>query len=164
MIVNRMLRPPPSPVHAQFCRISLMRKRYIWAALLAASAVLGWRYGYLYALKYFFRVSGTVAVSGELREALPGANSMLFVVARNEKGVPVAVHKIINPVFPANFELGPSSLIMPDLITRRLYLEAMLNTHGQLGASRKGDIRSSRQEPSAFIGKGLLLTLDSREK
>lgn len=141
-----------------------MRKRYIWALVLAAAVFLGWRYGYQAALKYFFRVSGTVSVSGDLLADLPGANSMLFVVARNEGGVPVAVSKIINPVFPAKFELRASGLIMPDLLTKKLYLEALLNTHGQLGAPRRGDLRSARQESAYIVSKGLALTLDSREK
>lgn len=141
-----------------------MRKRYIWTILLAAAVFWGWRYGYQAALRYFFRVSGTVAITTELAQAMPGANSMLFVVARNEGGVPVAVQKIINPVFPAKFDLRPSSLIMPDLLTRDLYLEALLNTHGQLGSPRRGDMRAGRQERARVIDKGLELVLDSREK
>jgi hypothetical protein len=141
-----------------------MRKRYIWAVLLALAAFLGWRYGYQASLKYFFRISGTVTCSGTLPGGRPGANSMLFVVARNERGVPVAVSKIINPVFPAEFELTSSSLIMPDLLTRKVYLEALLNTHGKLGDFRKGDLRGERQERANFISKKMEINLAPREK
>lgn len=141
-----------------------LRKRYIWPVLLAAAVLLGWRYGYQAALKYFFRVSGTVTVSEALPGGRPGANSMLFVVARNERGVPVAVSKIINPVFPAEFELNSSSLIMPDLLTRKVYLEALLNTHGQLGALRKGDLKGDLPGQVYFISKGLQIKLDTAAK
>ena len=138
-----------------------MVKRFFWAGLLAAAVFAGWRYGYQAGLKYFFKVSGSVTVAGEVAQALPGANGMLFVVARNERGVPVAVAKIINPRFPAEFELTPSSLIMPDLLTTRVYLEASLNTHGQLGSFRKGDLRGERPERAYFISKDLQVRLDS---
>ena len=136
----------------------------MWLAVLAAAVFLAWRFGYPAALKYFFRISGTVSVAPGLLTALPGANSMLFVVARNESGLPVAVKKLINPIFPAEFEMTSSNLIMPDLLTRRIYLEALLNTHGQLGVLRKGDLRGSRQDRVNFIGKGLEITLDAAEK
>lgn len=141
-----------------------MRKRYIWALLLAGAVFWGWRYGYQAALKYFFRISGTVTAAEALPEGRAGANSMLFVVARNERGVPVAVSKIINPVFPAEFKLTPANLIMPDLLTRGVYLEALLNTHGQLGVSRKGDLRGERREQAGFISKGLQINLSRTEK
>ncbi|MDD2805464.1 MAG: hypothetical protein PHV33_07900 [Elusimicrobiales bacterium] len=141
-----------------------MRKRWFWLAFLAAAVFLAWRFGYQAALRYFFRVSGTVSVARELLPALPGANSMLFVVARNDRGVPVAVQKIINPVFPANFELAAEGLIMPDLLTRRVYLEALLNTHGQVGVFRRGDLKGELSGRVHFISKGVELRLDSQAK
>ncbi|OGR80218.1 MAG: hypothetical protein A2X32_06135 [Elusimicrobia bacterium GWC2_64_44] len=141
-----------------------MRKRWYWLAFLAAAVFLAWRFGYQAALRYFFRVSGTVSVAQELLPAVPGANSMLFVVARNDRGVPVAVQKIINPVFPAGFELAAPGLIMPDLLTRRVYLEALLNTHGQLGVFRRGDLKGELSGRVDFISKGVELRLDSQAK
>lgn len=141
-----------------------MRKRWFWLVFLAAALFLGWRYGYHAALRYFFQVSGTVSVAQGVLPALPGANSMLFVVARNDRGVPVAVQKLINPVFPASFELGPSNLIMPDVLTRRVYLEALLNTHGQLGTPRKGDLKGASPESVSIRRKNLDITLSSAAK
>lgn len=132
--------------------------------MLALAGFLAWRFGYPAALKYFFKVSGAVSVAPGLVPGLPGANGMLFVVARNEGGVPVAVRKIINPIFPAKFELTASSLIMPDLLTRRIYLEALLNTHGQLGVLRRGDLKGAHKDRVHFISKGLEIKLDSAEK
>lgn len=141
-----------------------MVKRIFWLGLAAAAAFLAWRYGYPVALRSLFRVSGTVSVAAPLLPSLPGPNSMLFVVAVNEGGVPVAVKKIINPVFPAEFEMTASSLIMPDMLTRKIYLEAVLNTHGQLGALKRGDLKGSLRERVSIRGKGLDLTLDSPGK
>jgi len=140
-----------------------MLKRSLW---LAAAALLfaAWRFGYPLALKYLFRVSGTVTVAEHLLPALPGANSMLFVIAVNEGGVPVAVKKIINPVFPARFEMSSSNLIMPDLLTRQLHLEALLNSHGQLGVFKRGDLRGDLRERVSIRQKGLRITIDSNAK
>ncbi|PJA16281.1 MAG: hypothetical protein COX65_02840 [Elusimicrobia bacterium CG_4_10_14_0_2_um_filter_56_8] len=89
---------------------------------------------------------------------------MLFVIARNGGGVPVAVKKIINPVFPARFEMTSSSLIMPDLLTRRIYLEALVNTHGQLGTLRRGDLRGTRNERVNFASKNIEIKLNTAQK
>ena len=141
-----------------------MLKKTVWILIPAILAFLVWRFGYPYALKYFFRVSGIVSVAPELVLGLPGANSMLFVVARNEGGVPVAVKKIISPVFPAKFEMTSSNLIMPDLLTRRIYLDALLNTHGQLGVLRRWDLKGARQDRVNFVSKGLEITLNTAQK
>jgi len=141
-----------------------MLKKLIWLVLLAAAGFLTWRFGYPVALKYFFRVSGTVSVAPGLLPALPGVNSMLFVVARNGSGVPVAVKKIINPVFPAKFELTSANLIMPDLLTHSIHLEALVNTHGQLGVLRRGDLKGSSRDRVRFLSKGLEIRLDAAEK
>mgnify|MGYP001567127367 CR=1 FL=1 len=141
-----------------------MLKKTVWTLALAVLCFAVWRFGHPYALKYFFSISGVVSVAPGLVQGLPGANSMLFVVARNEGGVPVAVKKIISPVFPAKFELTSSNLIMPDLLTRRIYLDALLNTHGQLGVLRRGDLKGARQDRVNFVSKGLEITLDTAQK
>ena len=141
-----------------------MLKRLFWLGVIAAAGLAAWRFAYPMALRYFFRLSGTVCVAEPLLASLPGPNSMLFVVALNEGGVPVAVKKIINPVFPAAFEMSPSNLIMPDLLTGKLHLQAMLNTHGQLGVFRRGDMRGDMRERVNIRQKDLEVTLDSVEK
>jgi hypothetical protein len=141
-----------------------MGKRLLWLASLGLAGFLAWHYGYPAAIRYFFRASGTVTVAPNLLQALPGPNSMLFVVARNESGLPVAVKKVINPVFPADFEMSSANLIMPDLLTRRLYFEAHLNTHGQLGSPRSGDMKGALSAASSIVSKRLVITLDTRIK
>lgn len=138
-----------------------MFKKISWFILLAAAGFFAWRFGYPAALKYFFRVSGTVGISENLLTSMPGPNSMLFLVALNEGGVPVAVKKVINPVFPVKFEMTPSTLIMPDLLTRKLYLSAMMNIHGQLNSPRRGDLRGEVRARVGFRDKGVNFALDT---
>jgi hypothetical protein len=128
---------------------------------LAAAGFLAWTFGYPAALKYFFRVSGTVDINSGLVSSMPGPNSTLFLVALNEGGVPVAVKKVINPVFPVKFEMTPSNLIMPDLLTRKLYLNAMMNTHGQLNSPRRGDLKGDVRAQIGFRQKGIAFALDA---
>lgn len=127
------------------------RKRF-WLLAAALAALLFWRFGYQASLRYFFRVSGTVALRPGAVPPLP-ANTMLFVVASNESGVPVAVKKVINPVFPMRFEISKSNLIMPDLLTRRVTVEAFLNRHGRLGIVEKGDLKGGSGAPVAVRAK-----------
>ncbi len=141
-----------------------MVKRFFWLAILALAGFLAWHFGYPAALKYFFRLSGTVNMSESLLPALPGPNSMLFVVAVNEDNVPVAYKKIINPVFPTPFEMTSSNLIMPDLLTGKIYLEARLNTHGELAVVRRGDLKGSFRERVNIRQKDLEITLTEQAK
>jgi len=141
-----------------------MVKRFFLLGMLVLAGFLAWRFGYPAALKHFFRLSGTVNMSERLLPALPGPNSMLFVVAVNEDNVPVAVTKIINPIFPAAFEMNASNLIMPDLLTGKIYLEARLNTHGELAVIRRGDLKGSFRERVNIRQKGLEITLTDQAK
>jgi hypothetical protein len=53
---------------------------------------------------------------------------------------------------------------MPDLLTRRLYFEAHLNTHGQLGSPRSGDMKGALSAAAGIASKGLEINLDTRVK
>lgn len=141
-----------------------MAKRFFWLLLLAGAGFLGWRFGYPAAIRHFFRAAGTVTLAAGLPAGSVPANSMLFVVARNTDGVPVAVKKAINPVFPLNFEMTSSDLIMPDLLTRTIYFEAVLNTHGQILTFRKGDLWGTQISGKRFISKGVRIELGARTK
>jgi hypothetical protein len=88
-----------------------------------------------------FRLSGTVDVAPRLRERAPKENAMLFIVAENAGGVPVAVHRIVNPEFPADFRMGPADLLIPALRRREsLKVHAEMNTHGDVGTPKPGDL------------------------
>jgi hypothetical protein len=137
-----------------------MFKKLLWILLTVAAGLAFWRFGYPASLRYFFRIGGTIQLGGGISEPALPANSMLFVIAKNESGVPVAVKKIINPAFPLYFEITPSNLIMPDLLTRRVYLEAFVNNHGLLGVFRKGDLKGACKDPVTVFRKDIVIRLD----
>jgi hypothetical protein len=108
-----------------------------------------------------FRLSGTVDVAPRLRDRVPKQNAMLFVVAQNAGGVPVAVLRIVNPDFPAAFEMGSADLLLPAVRHREpLTVRAMLNTRGDMGATHPGDFEGASPGVVAPGAGGILITLD----
>lgn len=139
-------------------------KRIFYLFLCGAALFALTRFGYLYFLRLAFNLRGQVEITEHLVEAAARPNVMLFMVARNKAGVPVAVKKIINPVFPLNFRITSANLIMPELLTRYLFLEAFLNNHGELGVFRPGDIKGEIRHPVLFREKEIELILDTAAK
>lgn len=111
-----------------------MRRALLLAAAAAAAAGCG-------LLPSNFRLNGVVDVAPALRARVPRDNGMLFVVAKNRGGVPVAVLRIVNPDFPAEFHMDPADLIVPALGRGEpLTVTAEMNTHGDVGHPRPGDL------------------------
>lgn len=73
-------------------------------------------------------LSGTVNVAPALLGKAMSPNAVVFVVARNKGGVPVAVRRIVNPNFPCHFTIGPGDLILPGAWSKDLTLTARLAT------------------------------------
>lgn len=107
------------------------------AVLVLAAALLGgceWLTG-------DFRLSGTVEIEPRLESRAPKVNAVLFVIAQNGGGVPLAVHRIVNPEFPAAFEMSPQDLLVPGIRRNEaLTVVARLNAHGILSAAKPGDL------------------------
>jgi hypothetical protein len=96
-----------------------------------------------------------------LRDRTPKENLMLFIVAENEGGVPVAVHRIVNPEFPAPFAMEPADLLVPAV--RRwepLKIHAEMNTHGDVGTPRPGDMEGDAPGPVHLGDAGVSIVLD----
>ena len=119
---------------------------------------------YPFALRAVFIVSGSVEITSEIAERAAKPNTMLFLVAKNESGVPTAVKKIINPIFPLDFKMTPSDLIMPDILTKKVYLEAFINSHGELGIFRIGDFKGSMPRPIFIFSKNNRILIDTPGK
>jgi hypothetical protein len=111
-----------------------------------------------------FRLSGTVDVAPRLRDRAPKQSAMLFVVAQNAGGVPVAAVRIVNPDFPAAFEMGTADLLVPAVRRREpLTVRAMLNTRGDMGATHPGDLEGAA--PSVVVpGDGGISVILDRVK
>jgi hypothetical protein len=108
-----------------------------------------------------FSLSGTVDIAPRLRERAPRVNAMLFVVAENDGGVPVAVHRIVNPEFPAAFEMGPDDMIVPRVRRReRLKVHVEMNTHGDVGRPQSGDLAGDAAAPTFSGATGVRVVLD----
>ena len=108
-----------------------------------------------------FQLSGTVDVAPGLLERTPKENVMLFIIAENAGGVPVAVHRIVNPEFPAPFKLGPSDLLVPALRRREpLTVHGQMNTHGDVGTPRPGDLEGAAAGTAYPGDAGVRLILD----
>ena len=133
---------------------------FLFFSLLAMSAY----FIYPFTLRAIFLVRGTAEITSELAERAAKPNTMLFLVAKNEGGVPVAVKKIINPVFPLDFQLTPSDLIMPDILTKKIYLEAFVNSHGNLGVFKNGDLTGSIAAPLFIFSKKNRIRIDTTGK
>ncbi len=133
----------------------------IFLLLFVAGISLSAYFIYPFALRAVFLVRGTAEITSELAERAAKPNTMLFLVVKNEDGVPVAVKKIINPVFPLDFQMTPSNLIMPDILTKKIYLEAFINSHGELGTFKTGDFKGSIKNPLFIFSKNNLLIIDT---
>jgi len=88
-----------------------------------------------------FRVSGTITLASPLQRRVPRANAVLFVIAKNRGGVPLAVLRIVNPRFPVSFTMTEQDLLVPGSRPREpLELQVQMNTHGNVGMPVPGDL------------------------
>ena len=115
---------------------------------------------YPHALKKIFNISGTVLLTEKYKKK---PNTMLFIVLKNKGNIPIAVKKIINPSFPVKFTLNTANLIMPDLLSRKLYIEAYLNNHGILGKSKTSDMLGRIKKPIFINSQKIELPLLSNK-
>lgn len=108
-----------------------------------------------------FSVSGTVDVTPRLRDRLPTGNVMLFVVAENEGGVPVAVRRIVNPEFPAKFSLESEDLLVPAVRRgERVKVHAEMNASGDVGHPKPGDLVGDAPGVALSGDSGIRIVLD----
>jgi len=108
-----------------------------------------------------FRLSGTVEIAPQLEARVPKNNAVLFVVAQNAGGVPLAVSRIVNPEFPAPFVMRSQDLLVPAI--RRdeaLVVTAQLNGHGNLGKPQAGDLEGRASGPARPGDRGVRVKVD----
>lgn len=89
-------------------------------------------------------MTGTITLASHLHGRGPGANSVLYVVATNRGGVPVACRRIVNPSFPVFFSLDAEDLLFPPgSPLGPLSLEVKINSHGGVASPVPGDLHGS---------------------
>ncbi|MFH1726406.1 MAG: hypothetical protein ABII00_17485 [Elusimicrobiota bacterium] len=89
-----------------------------------------------------FHLSGSITASPRIQKRTERPNTVLFIVATNNGGVPVAVARIINPKLPLHYRMGEEDLVLPGGARREpLTVTVYVNTHGKVGVARRGDLR-----------------------
>ena len=135
-------------------------KKILFIIIFAGISCITAYFLYPHILKKIFSISGTVNITEKYKKK---PNAMLFIVLKNEGNIPVAVKKVINPSFPITFTLSSDNLIMPDLLSRKLYIEAYLNNHGVLGKSKTSDMLGRLKKPIFINSKTIKLDLTSNK-
>ena len=131
-------------------------KKILFIIIFAGISCITAYFLYPHILKKLFNVSGTVSIAEKYKNK---SNAMLFIVLKNKGNIPIAVEKVINPSFPLEFNLNANNLIMPDLLSRKLYLEAYLNNHGVLGKSKTSDMIGKLKKPILINSKNIKISL-----
>ena len=130
--------------------------RRAWLLILAAALAAGCR-----SLSRDFRISGTITVAAPLQGKAPRNNSVLFIVAKNMGGVPVAVRRIVNPQFPVSFTLAEEDLLVPGSRPKDpLLLQVQMNTHGNVGMPVRGDLEGNHPDPVHSGERGVHVVID----
>jgi hypothetical protein len=86
-----------------------------------------------------FDLAGTVNVPQRLLQLAQADNNACAIIVKNEADVPVAIKRVVNPKFPLSFSLGEEDLLA-DSVSGNLKLEVQINSHGQLGIIKEGDV------------------------
>ncbi len=114
-------------------------------ALLLAAVCAGVCYYYckhLPAQEGRFNLAGTVTVPKRLLELAQADNNSCAIIVKNEADVPVAIKRVVNPKFPLAFTMGEDDLLT-ESVGSDLKLEVQINSHGQLGIIKEGDVFGS---------------------
>ena len=93
-----------------------------------------------------FSFSGSITAPPPIQKLTERPNLVLYVVATNSGGVPVAVKKIVNPRLPIHYRMTADDLILPgDIWDGPLTVTVVVNNHGTLGVSKPGDLRGTHR-------------------
>ena len=86
-----------------------------------------------------FNLTGTVVVPERLLDLAQADNNSCAIIVKNEADVPVAIKRVVNPKFPLPFTLGEGDLLT-ESVGDAVKLEVQINSHGQLGIIKEGDV------------------------
>jgi hypothetical protein len=106
-------------------------------------------------------INGSITVSADLQKKAMQREFVLFIIAKDRGGVPVAVHRVVNPSFPLTYELGPEDMVVPGERPEGLLLiQVEMNTRGVVGRPAKGDLEGVLSEPIAPVQKGVEIVIN----
>lgn len=105
-------------------------------------------------------ITGTITVAPALRTAVP-SNGVLFVIARQGDGPPLAVKRIANPTFPLTFGLGEEDRMVGQRpFEGEVTLVARFKRDGAAGPPGPGDIEGRAKTPVKIGQRGIDIVLD----
>ena len=106
-----------------------------------------------------FSLSGKVEVADRLLKTAEATNVSCAIVVKNEADVPIAIKRVVNPKFPMQFNMDKSDLLI-DSYNGNIKLEVQINSHGNLGVLRRGDIFGEAEGVYTSGQKDILLVAD----
>jgi len=98
-------------------------------------------------------ISGTISLEPSLlRQVTLG--DVLFIMARQGPGPPLAVKRIPNPSFPLSYTLGPEDRILADRpFQGEVVVMAVIKKGGAAGPPRPGDLEGTSPKNPVRIGE-----------
>ncbi len=117
---------------------------------------------YPFFLRRAFNISGNVYLPPSLIRKASYPNTLLFLTVENSAGIPVAVKRVVNPVFPFHFHITSDNLILPDPPPwqEKLRVQAHINRHGQVGQLNRGDMLGYCKNTAYILASGLSIMID----
>ncbi len=106
-----------------------------------------------------FSLAGKVEVADRLLQTAEATNVSCAIVVKNEADVPIAIKRVVNPKFPMQFNIDKNDLLI-DSYNGNIKLEVQINSHGNLGVLRRGDIFGEAEGVYTSGQKDILLVAD----
>lgn len=106
-----------------------------------------------------FNISGTVIVPERLVSMAQADNNACAIIVKNAADVPVAIKRVVDPKFPLTFTMGEEDLLA-ETVDGNLKLEVQINSHGQLGFIKQGDIFGASDAPVTPHSKDVVVQAD----
>ena len=108
-----------------------------------------------------FSLSGSITVSARLHHRAEMPNTVLFIVASNAAGVPIAVQRIINPTFPLEYRMSNEDLVLPGPVWGgALTVKTLVNSSGKVGVTQRGDLTGSHRGSVRAGERGVDVVID----
>lgn len=108
-----------------------------------------------------FRLAGDITAPPHLHRKVSMPNTMLFIVAVNGGGVPVAVKRVVNPQLPLSYKLGPEDLVFQGPSWKGpLAVRVHVNDHGSVGLMLRGDLVGSHPTSVQSGDSGVHVVVD----
>lgn len=110
-------------------------------------------------LLFFLSVPVEINISAPSQEHFT-PNSILLISVKNEKGIPVGLKKIIDPLFPLKTKISRKDIFLPGLITSKIEISAEMNMSGMVGVKEKGSFYCSKPVKTFFLSSEKKVDMD----